>query len=238
MKSVTSLLTTALLGLACTQTGFAQIINSSFSSGLAGWSTAGDVSVASGVATLTTASVLFEDDSPATAGAFNFSGTAAVDNVSALELFAGVAAGTFDPNPASGVFAYEGSIISQGFTALAGDTLTFDWKFLTNEGAQPDYAFVLIDGNLTTLANTINATLSSGIFALETASGTFSYTFSNPATGLVSFGVLDVNDFGVTSALQIDNVAVTAIPEPATYGLLAASAALGFALWRRRKAAV
>lgn len=233
MKSVKSVLTASLLGLALASQASA-VVNGSFASGLSGWSTLGDVSAASGSAFLTNASLTFDDDFPTAAGAFNVSGTSAADVAfDSVETFVGLTPGGLDPDAANGIFAFEVSALTQSFTVLAGQTLTFDWKFLTNEGAQPDYAFVVIDGVRTTLAATLDANAPSNPFAFETAVAAYSHTFLSTGTAFIAFGVVDVNDYGVTSALQIDNVQV--IPEPGTYAMLIGAAALGLALWRRRE---
>lgn len=202
------------------------VTNGNFSNGLTGWAALGDVAVQSGAVLMTTASVAYEDDYPASTGAFNVSGQAAAEAGGALERFIGLSSGAFDLD---GNFAMEGSVLTQNFNVNAGDTLSFDWNFFTNESgayAQPDYAFAVINGALNVLAGIANATAASSPYAFSTGVGGFSYTFANAGVQRLSFGVVDVNDYSATSALWLDNVSVTPVPEPKDWMLMLAG--LGF----------
>ncbi|MDO8962286.1 MAG: PEP-CTERM sorting domain-containing protein [Methylophilus sp.] len=209
------------------------VTNGSFSDGLNGWSALGDVNLQAGAILMTTASVDFEDDYPEAAGAFNASGTAAAETgvVGGVENFIGVAMGTLNVGED---FAFEGSVLKQTFNVNAGDTLTFNWNFFTNEASTgADYAFVSINGALTTLATPLDAANSSLPYAYTTGFQTFSQTFNTASSVTLAFGVVDVNDYNVTSALWFDNVAV--VPEPETYAmLLAGLGLLGFASRRKQ----
>lgn len=93
----------------------------------------------------------------------------------------------------------------------AGDTLSFDWEFFTNEtgeSAQPDYAFVVLDGVLNVLAQAGDAATASSLYAFTTGHQTYTYTFVNSGSQRLAFGVTDVNDYSVTTALWLDNVSV------------------------------
>jgi len=209
------------------------VTNGSFSDGLNGWSALGDVNLQAGAILMTTASVDYEDDYPEAAGAFNASGTAAAETgvVGGIEDFIGVAMGTLNVGED---FAFEGSVLKQTFNVNAGDTLTFNWNFFTNEASTgADYAFVSINGALTTLATPLDAANSSLPYAYTTGFQTFSQTFNTASSVTLAFGVVDVNDYNVTSALWFDNVAV--VPEPETYAmLLAGLGLLGFASRRKQ----
>lgn len=174
------------------------ITNGNFSSGLNGWNSAGDVAVQSGVVIMTTASLGFQDDFPEAAGAFNFSAHDAISST-VLESFSGLTAGAFDSND----FPYEGSELKQTFSVNAGDKLSFDWNFFTNEAvnASPDFAFFSINGVSTQLASSANATIASVPYAFSTGKSTFSQTFTLAATLSLVFGVTGVTDYNVTSAL-------------------------------------
>ena len=50
----------------------------------------------------------------------------------------------------------------------------------------------------------------------------------------VSFELFVPGDQTGPGAFKVDNVSLTAVPEPATYGLVAGAGLMGFALWRRR----
>lgn len=217
------------------------VTNGSFDSGLTGWDALGDVVGYSGlsnnsIAFMTTASLNYEDDFPAVAGTFNESGTAAYDIASGgFEAFAGLTAGALDTLD----FAYEGSILKQTFNVNAGDTLSFNWNFYTNETLTgSDYAFVVINGALTKLANSSEAT-NVGALPWYAASplelATFNQTFAAAASVTLALGVVDMTDYNVTSALRISNVTLTPVPEPETYAMLLAGLGFIVASSRRRK---
>lgn len=213
------------------------VTNGSFNDGLNGWSALGDVNLQAGAILMTTASVDFEDDFPEAAGAFNASGNAAAEVavVGGVEDFIGIPLGALDSNEQ---FAFEGSVLKQTFNVNAGDTLSFNWNFFTNETSTgADYAFVSINGALTTLATPLDAANSSLPYAYTTGFQTFSQTFDAASSVTLAFGVVDVNDYNVTSALWFDNVAlnVAVVPEPETYAmLLAGLGLLGFASRRQQ----
>ena len=214
----------------------AAVTNGGFAgNSLTGWSKLGDVTTASGGAFLTTASLEFQDDFAEDAGTFNASGTSAYDvALGGFEAFAGLNAGDLD----SPDFAYEGSLLKQTFNVNAGDTLSFNWNMFTNEGANvgaaADYAFVAINGALTTLAIASNATVASVPYSFSTGASVFSQTFASASSVTLAFGVVDLGDYGVTSALWLDNVALTAaVPEPETYAMLLAG--LGFIVASSRR---
>lgn len=221
------------VGLLFAGNAMAAVTNGGFAgNSLTGWSTLGDVTTASGGAFLTTASLEFQDDFTEDAGTFNASGTSAYDVASGgFEAFAGLNAGDLD----SPDFAYEGSLLKQTFNVNAGDTLSFNWNMFTNEGAAgADYSFVAINGALTTLATASNASVASVPYSFSTGASVFSQTFASASSVTLAFGVVDLGDYGVTSALWLDNVALTAaVPEPETYAMLLAG--LGFIVASSRR---
>ncbi|MBL8307823.1 MAG: PEP-CTERM sorting domain-containing protein [Rubrivivax sp.] len=171
----------------------------------AGWSLLGDTLNASGVLTLTTA---YTDEAP-----FNVSGAPAAF-IDAVEPAAGVAAYALDGADEP---AYEGSVASQSFVVQAGDTLSFDWAFTTQETLFQDHAFVVLDGQLITLAT--RSTAPAGVQG-------FSHTFSGAGTATLAFGVVDTGDFLGVSQLVVSDVQLAAVPEPATWALWLAGAGL------------
>ncbi len=223
------------VGLLLAGNAMAAVTNGGFAgNSLTGWSTLGDVTTASGGAFLTTASLEFQDDFSEDAGTFNASGTSAYDvALGGFEAFAGLNAGALD----SPDFAYEGSLLTQTFSVNAGDTLSFNWNMFTNEGTNADYAFVAINGVLTTLATASNANVASVPYSFSTGASVFSQTFANASSVTLAFGVVDLGDYGVTSALWLDNVALTAaVPEPETYAMLLAGLGFIVASSRRKNA--
>jgi hypothetical protein len=200
----------------------AAVVNGDFSNGFNGWSTTGLTFTANQRAQLTTAGVLLTK--PQTE----------------LESFLGLPGGTLD-NVGNGD-ARRGSAIKQEITAKAGDVLTFSWNFLTNENTPStrsnDFSFFTINGMFSELADT-TASFSQPSFPVslffrnQTGFQSISYQFATAGTYTLGFGVVDVGDALVASALQIDDVQVNSIPTPA---LLPGLVGLGLGVLRKRKA--
>jgi hypothetical protein len=130
-----------------------------------------------------------------------------------------------------------GTGMSQSVTVAAGDQLTFDWNFVTDElNEDPiynDFAFFTISGSAYLLASRNGSTYDTASpppgFDGQTDWAIQTYTFPAAGTYTVGFGVFNVGDAGHNSALLLDSIAV---PEPATVALLP----LGIiALLRRRR---
>ena len=223
------------VGLLLAGNAMAAVTNGGFAgNSLAGWTTLGDVTTASGGAFLTTASLEFQDDFPEDAGTFNASQVNSAYDVASggFEAFAGLDLGALDTPD----FAYEGSLLKQTITVSAGDTLSFNWNMFTNEGTNADYAFVVINGALSILSPAANATIPSVPYDLSTGASVFSQTFASASSVNLAFGVVDLGDYGVTSALWLDNVKLVAapVPEPETYAMLLAGLGIIGASSRRR----
>ena len=131
---------------------------------------------------------------------------------SELEAFLGLPQGSLDDLVTTGSSngATEGSAMKTTVKLQAGDKVTFDWLFETNEGFQSgtfnDTAFVFVtDENGVVLADTFD--ISGG-----GASGTF--LFEAPADGSYTFGigVVDVADTLGKSTLLIDDFSVNGWP--------------------------
>lgn len=237
----------ALALAAAATTASAQVANGDFSAGLSAWSVVGDASArAADAATpsrlwLTTASADFADDLGTgfdAPGARNASGVSAlfVGAPGGVEDFVGVPLGALDPAPAAGLVAYEGSAARQTFTASAGGTLSFRWDLGTLDGAQPDAAFVVVDGTLYGLGTAAQATLpGTEGNAADTGWQTFRLALGAGGPHTVAFGVVDVGDYDGTSTLAVTDVAVSSVPEPANAALLAAGLAMIGAASRRAR---
>lgn len=173
----------------------AAIINGNFDTNLDGWTFLGDVKNQNSQALLKTDAVS--------------------DNYAALEQFLELTPGALD-NVGNGQ-AFEGSALKQTITAQAGEVLTFNWNFLTNEPAQStnfnDFAFFTINGNPVKLGDTFSS-LSTSVapFERETGFKSKSYSFLTSGTYTLGFGVVDVNDPGNNSGLLIDNVVLSKPP--------------------------
>ena len=122
----------------------------------------------------------------------------------------------------------KGTGISQDVTVLAGDTLTFDWNFLTDELNESatfnDFGFFTISGSAFLLASrnssTFNIVSPPAGFDGQTGWMTQSYTFSAAGTYKIGFGVFNVGDTGHNSVLLLDAISIP-VPEPASIVLLA-----------------
>ncbi len=233
----------------------AAILNPGFENGLANWTATGDVSLDTGIlgsgplfgnsqALLTTAS-LEQDDFPSSAGEFNFSGNSAVSTgfPPELETALGLPPGALDMS----LQAFEGSAIVQTFTVEEGESISFSWNFLTNDSDFPfpfpledsrDYAFVVLDGTITTLADTSSPLSDSSTpFAQETGFQSFTSSPLSAGVHTLGIGIVDIQDTVATSALVIDALQETSMstPEPTSkLGLLLLfNLGAGFLLKRR-----
>jgi hypothetical protein len=147
----------------------------------------------------------------------------------------------------------DGSGVFIPFTVNPGDTtLTFDYDFLSNEPGQTtprnDFSFAaffttsgtVIAGTSTTFANISSATLLFGggsPFAFHSGVQTLSMNVSGLAPGnyLLGIGIEDATNGNHASGLLIDNVQITAVPEPTTIAFSIAGGALLVALRSRIK---
>jgi hypothetical protein len=217
---IESLLATAAFGVLTLACGSATAQASTTS--LAGWSTVGDVISQSDAITLTTAYLDGGADQ-----ASNVSGQSAID-IAAIEIAAGMAPYALDLSATE--VGTEGSLVSQSFAATAGQTLRFDWSFTSLDSSALDHAFVVLDGEVFTLATSASPGAASQSFSRLIAS-----------TGLVrlAFGVIDTHDVAGVSSLRVSRLTLTgevaAVPEPAEWMLLAAG--LGLVAWNARKRA-
>jgi plastocyanin len=139
--------------------------------------------------------------------------------------------------------AMEGSTyVLKDIAVNAGDTLRFDWTFYTNEpetGALADAAYFSVLNNLTTVlahaASGINGDAGFSGFRAATG-GSFSHTFASAGTYDLVFAVVDTDDFVTSSALAVNDLTVTPVPEADTYALMLAGLGLvGFMAARRRR---
>ena len=186
-------------------TGF--IGNGSFETGdFSNWNTIGDTSIE------TEDLGIFPTDGTSqaliTSGASD-SGGSVVD--SDLEEFFDLPIGSLDG--LTGGDATEGSAIKQTFTAEAGDVVSFDWNFLTNEltpnESFNDTGFVSVNGFTFELADT-SANFSDAAdvegFSSQTGTETLTFSIATAGTYTIGFGAVDVGDSAVDSGLAIDNI--------------------------------
>jgi hypothetical protein len=216
--------------------------NGGFETGLTGWTAAGDVSAQASVggqtasgsfmAVLTNAAPSGLDD----ATALNLSGTAPID-FSFEPNFLGLPVTAFDLSPA--VVAFEGSSLQQSFAVQAGDRLSFRWNLITNDlldtatgigGVDAAFFVVAQAGQpdlVVRLGESFEATTAaSGGYSYATGNSIHSHTFSQSGLATIGFGVVDVGDYSVSSALALDQVILTPVPEAPLWALMAAGLAL------------
>lgn len=196
----------ALTTLALSGAAQAGIANGDFSQGTQDWTVLGLAGTSGGVAQLSNADGAL--DVGALAGQLGLASAEAFDTAAAQ--------------------AYEGSALLQQFSSAAGERLSFQWSFSSDEtsgeASFADYAFVVLDGQLHRLGGVGDAA--------GWQSASFSLTAGQHS---VAFGVLDLGDYGVDSALSLASVSVSAVPEPAPLPL--ALAGLGALWWLRRRSA-
>lgn len=199
--------------------GLATLGQAAFITDISAWSQFGDVGFISGAATTTNAVSTGTDDLVN----LNLSGNDPGADVG-LEAFSLV---DFFAN---GYTAMEGSALKQTFSVLAGESVSFNWQFLTNDSLD-DIAFASLDGVFILLADSAAATSGPAFGFSQSVSGTYtSAPFGAPATVTLALGVADTDDFSVSSALRVPTI----VPEPSA-PMLFCIAAL-FASTRRRRA--
>lgn len=246
MKTTRQLLAAAALIVTGVAPALAQgttFQNGSFDAGQTGWTLWGDAQIrttGSKTAVLSTATTAYEDDAPLPAGFNNNSGVSPVNFYEAPSI-AGLLPTALD----IGGYAIEASAISQDFFATAGDTLSikFDWAFLSTESINPDFAFIAINDTVVkftdafTLPNVSTFNNTFGDFndvAWGWSNASFSYTANASGAVRLVLGVVDLNDDLSTSELRLDNISVSAVPEPETIAMLLAGLGVIGAAARRR----
>lgn len=230
------LLGAAVLAL-CSLSAQAQISNGGFNTDLSGWTLHGDASLRSGGAPEGAGQLWLGSDALADPGSLNLSGNDPLAAGGPLEAALGLSAGALDTLDGA---AFEGSLAGQSFTAQAGEVLSFQWNFSTSENssdpALADYGFVVVDGTLYTLASVADASQSASFagYLGDTGVQQFSLALTSSGSHQLYFGVVDLGDYTVGSALAVDAVQVSAspVPEPQPAALLLAGLG-GLMLWRR-----
>ncbi len=106
--------------------------------------------------------------------------------------------------------------------------LTTD-NFYTNYQYQGGILALLFDGNGSTSGSSLSASDFSEL--LSTATGLYVGTY-NAALGVNVLGVVTLDSASISS---LDNITLTALPEPSSYGIVAGTILLGTVALRRRK---
>lgn len=212
---------------------------------LTSWQTLGDVAIESPTRASLSTDGLRDDDADlgVGSGTFNFSSNPATaigsGNPPLLEDFLGIDVSQLDLDD----FAYEGSALKTTISVKSGDTLSFNYQFLTNETVAPlgpfnDYGFLLVDRQVIELADVGDALNPSSFFASETLERTYFYRFTQARIYTLAFGAIDIRDYPLTSALLISNVTLTpeslSVPESnSTLAMITLGIVGGGLLFRR-----
>jgi hypothetical protein len=131
----------------------------------------------------------------------------------------------------SGNQSIAGVTISQTFTTVAGQTYNFSFSYGALGGGSEDLQFEIISGRLTTLLT------ASANDDLNNVFHTMSGTFVAASSTTIKFG--DLGGIANTQAdnvdFIIDNVSITAVPEPSTWAMMILGfIGLGFTAYRRK----
>ncbi|NEP38091.1 MAG: trypsin-like serine protease [Okeania sp. SIO2H7] len=213
------------------------IQNSSFEKGLTGWSRRGSAGVTNSTFPVSTS----QGDSQALIVNDEFLGIASTNEIEELlELDPG------DLDAVSGSLIVAGSAIKQTFQAKAGDVLTFDFNFLTDEWTPDDFlndfSFVSLASDvfnnpfIDLLADTFSDFVDSDTaFFSETGYQSYSYVIPETGTYTLGFGVADAEEIGGLSGLLVDNVKLASTPEPTTTIGLFGTVFATFSLLKRKR---
>jgi hypothetical protein len=141
-----------------------------------------------------------------------------------------------------------GTGISQSVTVSAGDVLSFDWNFLSDELNESatfnDFAFFTISGSAYLLASRNGSTFDSVSpppgFDGQTDWATQTFTFTSAGTYTVGFGTFNVGDAGHNSALLLDAISIpdgaVVVPTPSASAAITVLLTLVLAVnWKRRR---
>jgi len=133
--------------------------------------------------------------------------------VADLEAFFGTTPGAISTVTPSIDLPIEGSAIRDSFGFQAGDIISFDYNFMTDEVPPTDfvddYAFVSINGQASLLDHVLGSPLLAS-YPYYRETGYLTATFDVLSTGAFDFGIgiVDVADGMVDSALLVDNIQV------------------------------
>lgn len=131
-------------------------------------------------------------------------------NQASIETFLGVESGGLSPLAASGEGsdnATNGSAIKTTITVEAGDVVSFNWAFNTDDYlSYNDFAFVVINGEPFELADVSMV----GDYN-ATPWYTFTYTATTSGPLEIGFGAMNTGDSGVNSYLLVDDIQVNGV---------------------------
>ncbi len=207
----------------------ADVVNGGFETGTTGWSIAGQ-------GTAHDASFGVTPTHDTWAGYIENTGNGTIPAAtmeSLLHLPTGTVTGYVSGAPTVG------TVMWQNVSVTAGQTLTFDWNFMSDElNEDPiydDFAFFSIFGatagfqTAPMLASRNSSSFTPGGpvgFDGTTGWSTVTYNFTITDTYRIGFGVMNVTDGGHNSALMLDGISIPDLPEPSSLAVFALSAPL------------
>lgn len=244
MKSIAPLRSSVafVLALAGASLAHAQLTNSGFETGtLAGWE------VAPGARVTVTGSTTDYPVDPLTltedltrpysaspyAGSYQARLVAGAAPLADVESFLNLNPGTLSAAANNQFGLADASAISQSFFLTSGQSVLVNWNFLAVDTTGfDDFAFASLSGPEGSAVRILSSVSLAGAgqgtgwqSSLLTANASGEYRFG--------LGVVNFEDNTVSSILYADSI--SAVPEPSTYGIVAASICLGTAVWRRRR---
>lgn len=207
-----------IIGLLTGSSLFVSTVSIAASLDLTTWETLGDVQIVnSNLVNLSNNSLFKDDFGIGLDEDYNFSGNRAIDNFFFdLETELGLLPGALDLDSNKFEYAYEGSALKKVVKVKAGEQLRFDWNFLSNETFFWDYGFLLVDNTVIELSDFNQVSVSSRNYTWETGRQTYNYTFSNSGERTIAFGVVDIGDYDVSSALEISNISLLTVNQDTT----------------------
>jgi hypothetical protein len=126
-----------------------------------------------------------------------------------------------------------GSAIYRTFLISAGQTLSFNWNFVSDELTETptfnDFAFMTINSGTPSLLASRNTSTWNFVspppgFDAQTNWAGYSQTFAVGGSYTFGFAALNVGDAGHNSALLLDNFQLSPVPEPTTAALVVSGA--------------
>jgi hypothetical protein len=231
-----SIATTLLLMLLWANFGYSALVNGSFETGdFTAWKAIGDACIQTAAFGSGPTEGIYQAALTNSDPGSNYL-LSGYPSVSEVDTKLGLPQGTLDSitAPASPPYwglVVRGSALQQTFYGNAGDTLTFDYNYLTNDGLNWDFCFFTLNsqnllyvqklaGNYMLPPGVTALLPSETIFSRETGFNTFSFNLLTSGNYIFNIGVVQMGDGFRDSGLIIDDFKITPAPIPAAVWLL------------------